>query len=149
MFLNYMEVTMRLVLIPLFARAAMGADNPQSAPDGAPANPADRSDTQFSHDGGPVDEGRALAMRETLGTETEEELACRDRITQARVASGQPPLLKRGPATPEDPVLIYAVDRRQDGCAVMVMMGDAEDIRPLPEVERGPLLRRADTPTGN
>lgn len=68
---------------------------------------------------------------------------CSDRIEHARAATGQPPLLRRGPATPEKPILIYAVDRRQDGCAVMVAKGDPGDIRPLPEVkETGKLLWR-------
>ncbi|MEE4200625.1 hypothetical protein [Erythrobacter sp.] len=57
---------------------------------------------------------------------------CNDRITQAREENGQPPLLDREPASPERPYAIYAVDREQDGCSVVVMMGDREDIRPLP-----------------
>ncbi|MEE4539133.1 MAG: hypothetical protein V2J51_11675 [Erythrobacter sp.] len=69
---------------------------------------------------------------------------CRDRIERARAASGQPLLLNRGPATPDDPVLIYAVDRRQDGCSVMVVAGNPDDIRALPEKpENGKLLWRA------
>ena len=63
---------------------------------------------------------------------TPSDAECRDRITHAREAAGKPPLLERGPASPDKPYLIYAVDRRQDGCAVMVMKGDPADIRPLP-----------------
>lgn len=66
---------------------------------------------------------------------------CNDRITQAREATGQTPLLQREPASPEKPLAIYAVDRRQDGCSVMVMMGDPDDIRPLPLPANGPLLQ--------
>jgi hypothetical protein len=68
-------------------------------------------------------EGRPVTL-------SEEE--CRDRITLAREAAGKPPLLEREPASPDKPYHIYAVDRRQDGCAVMVMKGDPADIRPLP-----------------
>lgn len=63
---------------------------------------------------------------------------CSDTITHARDASGQPPLLQREPASPEKPQAIYAVDRRQDGCSVMVMMGDPDDVRPLPLPAEGP-----------
>jgi len=65
---------------------------------------------------------------------------CRDRITQARQAAGKPPLLEGEPASPHEPHHIYAVDRRQDGCAVMVMKGDPADIRPLPEASDGPIV---------
>lgn len=58
---------------------------------------------------------------------------CRDRITVAREAAGKPPLLDRGPASPDRPYHIYAVDKRIDGCAVMVMHGDPTDIRPIPD----------------
>lgn len=64
---------------------------------------------------------------------------CSDRISQARDETGQPPLLEREPASPEKPHAIYAVDRKQDGCSVMVMMGNREDIRPLPGPMEGPL----------
>ena len=56
---------------------------------------------------------------------------CTDRITEAREDAGLP-LLRREPASPDKPLAIYAVDRRQDGCSAMVMMGNPDDIRPLP-----------------
>ena len=62
---------------------------------------------------------------------------CRDRIAKAREDYGQPPLLKREPASPERPLAIYAVDRREEGCGVIVMMGDTTDIRPVPEQPKG------------
>lgn len=65
---------------------------------------------------------------------------CRDVISQARQEAGKSPLLDREPASPDRPYHIYAVDRRQDGCAVMVMKGDPADIRPLPAPSEGPLL---------
>ncbi len=72
-----------------------------------------------------------------IGPSSEE---CRDRITRAREAFGKPPMLEREPASPDKPHLIYAVDRRQDGCSVMVMKGDPDDIRQLPGKMEGSLL---------
>ncbi|MFN3820510.1 hypothetical protein [Blastomonas sp.] len=66
------------------------------------------------------------------------EQECRDRITLARDAAGQPPLLDRGPASPDDTFLIYAVDKKVDGCAVMVIKDNVDDIRPLPKPSTGP-----------
>lgn len=67
---------------------------------------------------------------------------CRDRIRQAREELGQPEL-QREPADADKPLLIWAVDRRLDGCGVMVMKGDAADIRPVPDPPEGPLLKLA------
>lgn len=62
--------------------------------------------------------------------------ACRDKIERAQAEDEIPifdaPLFQREPATPDSPLAIYAVDRREDGCAVMVMMGDINDVRPVP-----------------
>lgn len=66
--------------------------------------------------------------------------SCQDRISKARELLGKSLLLEREPASPEKPHLIYAVDRRQDGCSVMVMKGDPDDIRPLPLPAKGPFL---------
>lgn len=65
---------------------------------------------------------------------------CRDVITQARERAGKPPLLDREPASPDKPYHIYAVDRREAGCSVMVTAGDPADIRPLPAPPKGPML---------
>ena len=67
--------------------------------------------------------------------------SCRDQITQARAAAGLP-MIDRKPASPENPHHIYAVDRREGGCSVMVMAGDPEDIRQLPAPAEGPLLQQ-------
>ncbi len=66
------------------------------------------------------------------------ESACRDRIALVREAKGQPPL-DRQPASPERPYLIAAVDKRVDGCAVMQMHRDVDDLRPLPVPSDGPV----------
>jgi hypothetical protein len=55
---------------------------------------------------------------------------CRDRIQEVRRELGQPTLDRD--ATPQDPLLIAAVDKRVGGCSVMVMRNDTSDIRPLP-----------------
>lgn len=56
---------------------------------------------------------------------------CRDRIERARAELGQP-TLDRETAGADKPLLIAAVDKRIDGCAVMQMKGDVNDLRPLP-----------------
>lgn len=67
---------------------------------------------------------------------------CRDRIHEAREQTGQPPL-DREPATGDDALLIWAVDRRMDGCSVLVVKGDPSDIRPIPKIEKRYGLRPA------
>ena len=57
---------------------------------------------------------------------------CRDTIEQAREESGQPKLEER-PAEPAEPLFYKAVDRDVDGCDVLVMVDDTDDIRPVPE----------------
>lgn len=57
---------------------------------------------------------------------------CRDIINKARADAGQAPLLEPEPASPDKPHHIYAVDRREGGCSVMVMAGAPGGIRPLP-----------------
>ena len=63
-----------------------------------------------------------------------ERLRCQKAIEQAR---GEPvePELERGPATGDDGVMIAAVDKRIDGCPVLVMYHDKSDLRPAPSVE--------------
>jgi hypothetical protein len=100
---------MQSLALPLAALALLGAADTLPAP---PAEPQ-----------------AALRVARPV---TPSEKECRDRITHARAAAGKPPLLEREPASPAKPYHIYAVDRRQDGCAVMVMKGDPADIRPLP-----------------
>jgi len=63
---------------------------------------------------------KALASRE-----------CRERIQQVRYASGEP-ALDKAPAAPHEGYVINAVDMRVDGCAVMQLKGNANDLRPLP-----------------
>jgi len=113
---------MRTILAPLFGLALLGAGGETSAPD---ANSA-------------PEPGATAASDPTLDPDSGE---CRDRIRRARQATGQPPLFQREPASSENPLAIYAVDRQQDGCSVVVMMGDPNDIRPLPEVEQQPVFR--------
>lgn len=63
--------------------------------------------------------------------------ACADSINQVRAAAGQP-RLDRSPATPGQGILIAAVDKRIDGCAVMQMHRRIDDLRPLPQPSMGP-----------
>ncbi|MEM6908802.1 MAG: hypothetical protein AAF494_08985 [Pseudomonadota bacterium] len=57
------------------------------------------------------------------------------RVEGFTIVAPNHPLLRRGPAAPERPLAIYAVDRREDGCSVMVVMGNPDDVRPLPALE--------------
>ena len=92
---------------------ALGLDNP------AYADPAKKWDT--------IDEAVATLPEVTIDLG-----ACRDMINKARIEAGQMPLFDRETASPDTPQMIYAVDRREGGCSVMVMKGDMNDIRPLP-----------------
>ena len=56
---------------------------------------------------------------------------CRERIQEVRRELGKPELQRD--ATPQEPLLIAAVDKRIGGCSVLVMRNDTSDIRPLPE----------------
>ncbi|MDC8753276.1 hypothetical protein OIK40_01315 [Erythrobacter sp. sf7] len=111
---------MQLVTFPLAALALLGAT-------GAPTSLQQAAESRAT-------------MRE-IQTLTPSPEQCRDRITQVRESTGKPPLLDRAPASPERPHRIYAVDKRIDGCAVMVMHGDVSDIRPLPARPEGPVLQ--------
>ncbi|MEO6386976.1 MAG: hypothetical protein ABIT16_08920 [Croceibacterium sp.] len=63
---------------------------------------------------------------------------CRDRVEEVRDSQGLP-RLDRDAALPGEGYLIAAVDKRIDGCSVMVMLHDTSDIRPLPEAPSGPV----------
>lgn len=111
---------MQPIALPLAALALMGAADLPSATPAPVAVPE-------------------ATMRELSPPKPSDE-QCRDSVTRARQDAGKPPLLDRGPASPDRPYLTYAVDKRVDGCSVMVMVGDPADIRPLP--------RPADRPYG-
>lgn len=70
---------------------------------------------------------------------------CRDTIEHVREESGQPPLDLRDGTEEEapEPMLYRAVDHDVDGCDVLVMADNPDDIRPVPE--GGPVvIQRAD-----
>lgn len=108
---------MHMIAFPLAALALVAADAPP-LPVGSDPQP------------------RAAPRELQPFTRSDEQ--CRDVISHARQEAGKPPLLEREPASPDKPYHIYAVDRRQDGCAVMVMHGDPADIRPLPARPEAP-----------
>jgi hypothetical protein len=66
---------------------------------------------------------------------------CRGRIERVRQKRGLPQL-RRDSASPEEPLLIAALDKRIDGCAVLVMRHDAGDVRPLSPFQEGPARLR-------
>jgi hypothetical protein len=62
---------------------------------------------------------------------------CRDTIHEVREERGLPQL-RRESASPDEPLLIAAVDHRISGCSVMVMYTETSDVRPLPALPDGP-----------
>ena len=129
---------MRMIILPATALALIGATNGDE-----PAMPAPDATESIVM---PLDNptyfrttAQAKLIERAQSEAPPSEAQCRDRITRARKEAGKPPLLDREPASPDKPYHIYAVDRRQDGCAVMVMKGDVQDIRPLPAPAEEPL----------
>lgn len=62
----------------------------------------------------------------------ERDKRCKTTLQQVREERGQP-MLQRGTASPDEPLLIAAVEHRIDGCSVMIMRNDISDLRPVPE----------------
>jgi hypothetical protein len=117
------DAIMRLVL-PLIALAfatSAAADAPRQAAPAARGNPSNYMPGMTA--GAP---GRKV---------------CTDRIQQVRAEHGLPKL-DRDNASTEVPLMILAVDKRIDGCSVMVMAYDANDIRPVPTAPGEPRVRK-------
>ncbi len=72
----------------------------------------------------------------------EQRFACRDRIETVRAERGLPRLRRENAGDGEAKALLFhAIDRDIAGCDVLVMVGDPQDVRPLPEPVEGPLFR--------
>ena len=71
--------------------------------------------------------------------EAEERKTCRDRIERARAEARKPPL-DNAPADADKPILHYAVDRRVDGCRVLVPVADPGKMLPVPETGRAKVI---------
>jgi len=56
---------------------------------------------------------------------------------QAQVSIDPRGRLEQRPARPGAASPIWAVDRRENGCSMMVMMGDLKDVRPIPRSSHG------------
>jgi len=69
-------------------------------------------------------------------TQPEGRIPCRDTIHAVREERGLP-RLQRETASPEEPLLIAAVDHRINGCSVIVMRSNTRDVRPLPALPEG------------
>jgi hypothetical protein len=67
-----------------------------------------------------------------FAAQADRQTVCRDRIHMVRHERGLP-MLQRDTASPDEPLFIAAVDKRIEGCSVMVMRNDLSDVRPLPE----------------
>lgn len=127
---------MRVIFVPLLAASTIATADTGVDVSGQPSGQQAESLVEVvppEHEAEPVSRESPVLNPVTAQN-------CRDTISQARQEAGKPPLLDREPASPDKPYHIYAVDRRQDGCAVMVMKGDPSDIRPLPVAPDGPLM---------
>jgi hypothetical protein len=80
--------------------------------------------------------GKLAAQPEQFGKN------CHGRIEETREERGLPKLApdKAGSA---EPLLILAVDRQIDGCEVLVLRNDINDIRPVPEFSDTARMRPA------
>lgn len=65
--------------------------------------------------------------------------ACQDNATPTKNEPARQPRFEREPAMPDSGQIIYAVDRRIDGCSVILVKGAARTVRPLPEQSDDPL----------
>ena len=108
-----MRVAFPLLALTLATGAAAGPPQPEAAPGVVMPGP----DTRLT-----PDEGR---------------VPCRDTIQAVREERGLPQL-QRETASPDEPLLIKAVDYRINGCSVMLMHQDTSDVRPLPALPDGP-----------
>ena len=128
------------MLVPVAAIALVGASDEAETETLRPAPPEMADDVRERFDdlitGTSVKDfdGKTVTLNEILRGD------CRDRLDYAQndkdgVKTFEGPLFQRKPGTADDPPLaIYAVDRRENGCGVMVVMGDLEDVRPLPKL---------------
>lgn len=119
---------MRAVLLPICAFALIGAsgETPQVR----------EAETTLER---PDSEALAQLLRDPSEVTTPNDFGrCADRIRQARKELGLPQL-KNEPASPDRPLLFYAVNRIEEGCGVLVMKGNPNDIRPIPEPPEGPI----------
>lgn len=62
---------------------------------------------------------------------------CGGKVEAVREERGLP-LLRRENSQRGDALMILAVDKQIDGCEVLVMAYDANDVRPLPDYADGP-----------
>ncbi len=108
---------MRLLVVPIAAIAVMGASEEPTPEITAPTSP------------------EHLDLLQDIANPNAE---CSDQIHGIQTQEAQVRIDPRRrflePAEPRDnEFLIWAVDRRENGCGVMVMMGDPDDVREVPK----------------
>ncbi|MEM6858549.1 MAG: hypothetical protein AAF559_11815 [Pseudomonadota bacterium] len=131
---------MRAVLIPVLAFALTGASDEAATPAPEPDQQALFEEYRSQLE---ALKKRDIAAEIAQGAVLQglKPSNCNDRLERAQDKADEAvvvtpgPLLRRGPNTSDsEPLAIYAVHRREGGCAVMVMMGDPTDVRPLPSL---------------
>lgn len=130
---------MRLIFVPLLACATLASaeEIAKTPPELALEPPKAGVPLAMPSYSAPAERWRDL--RDALPPSPEE---CRDRIRQIREQNGQPEL-RRETADDEEPLMLWAVDRREDGCSVMVVKDNPDDIRPIPKTNGEVKLRPA------
>jgi len=108
---------MRLLVVPIAAFALMGASDENSPEIVAPSNP------------------EQIDLLQDIANPNAE---CIDQMHEIETQEAQVRIDPRRrflePAEPRgNEFLIWAVDRRENGCGVMVMMGDPDDVRQVPK----------------
>jgi len=111
---------MRILVVPIAAIALMGANEEPNPEIVAPTSPE------------PIDLPQDIASADPNCSDQMHEIETQG--TQEAQVRIDPPRRFVEPAEPRDnEFLIWAVDRRENGCGVMVMMGDPDDVRQVPK----------------
>ena len=126
---------MRRILVPALAVLLIGADDTVATDSVPPAfdNPAHSKPARS------LKSIEDAAPEKGINVPVEDAQSCRDQIVLAEGEDGRTMPLKRKPASPEKPLMIYAVDMQQDGCSFMLMKDGSNEIRPLPLPSEEPL----------
>ncbi|GMN01499.1 hypothetical protein [Erythrobacter sp. MTPC3] len=131
---------MRTALIPIAGLALIAANEPAAVPVATPLDNPAYSEPAEKWSVDTAETLHGIIARQVRPADDNLLIdECADKIMQARDESGLPALGDRQIADPDNPLLYYAVDRREDGCGVMVMKGNRSDIRPVPALPEGPI----------
>ena len=128
-----------LLGLPLFTSPALADHDPTHEPlslnNPAYSDPAGQWTTIEDadlEDAGPVISEGSVVKNDQLYRVRRAGSTCRDEIVQADTEDFADLRIERELASPDRPYLIYAVDRREGGCSLMLMKDAFKATRPLP-----------------